>query len=53
MLIDLHCVEALLNPNVDAKETINRVLQKTVSTSTTYALALRDFVDFVKSQSPF
>jgi hypothetical protein len=53
MLIYLHCVRALFNTNANAKETIKRVLQKIASTSTTYALALRNFADFVKSRSPF
>jgi hypothetical protein len=45
--------EACLHDDVDANEAFNRVLQKTISTPTTYALALRDFANFVKSQGSF
>jgi hypothetical protein len=56
---NLHYAKAFLNPyllgevclhnDVDAKGALNRILQKTTSTPTTYALALRDFANFVKS----
>jgi hypothetical protein len=48
LTIDLHYVKALLNPyllgetplhdGVDVKEALNRILQKTVNTQTTYVL---------------
>jgi hypothetical protein len=63
LTVDLHYAGALLNPyllgeacphdDVDANEALNKVLQKTVSTPTTYALALSDFANFVKSQGSF
>jgi hypothetical protein len=55
---DLHYAKALFNPyllgevllhDVDAKKALNKVLQKITSTMITYALALRDFANFVKS----
>jgi hypothetical protein len=58
LTIDLHYAKALLNPyllgeahlhDVDAKKALNKVLQKITSTAIAYALALRDFANFVKS----
>jgi hypothetical protein len=45
--------EACLHDDVDAKGALNRVLQKTTHTSIAYALALRDFANFVESRGPF
>jgi len=45
--------EACLHDDVDAKEALNRALQKTTRTSITYALTLRDLANFVESQGPF
>jgi hypothetical protein len=63
LTVGLHYPGALLNPyllgeacphdDVDANKALNKVLQKTVSTPTTYALALRYFANFVKNQGPF
>ncbi len=63
LTVDLHYAGAFLKPyllgeaclhdDVDANEALNKVLQKIVSTPTTYALALRDFANFVQSQGPF
>jgi hypothetical protein len=60
---DLHYARALFNPyllgeahlhdDVDAKQALNKVLQKIVSTLTAYALVLKDFANFVKNQGPF
>jgi hypothetical protein len=59
---NLHYVKVLLNPCLlgqtrlhdDAKvKVLNIVLWKTVSTPITYAQALKDFIDFVKSQGLF
>ncbi len=62
-MINLHYARTLLNPYllgevhlhdvVDAKETLNNFLQKTYGIPNAYALALKDFVNFVKSLSPF
>jgi len=41
--------EVCLHDDANAKEALIKVLQKTTSTSTTYALILRDFANFVKS----
>jgi hypothetical protein len=56
---NLHYVGAFLNPylfgdtrlhdDVDAKEALNKILQKTIRTLIAYALALREFANFVKS----
>jgi hypothetical protein len=56
---DLHYARALLNPyllgeirlhdDANAKKMLKRVLRKTTHTPTAYALALRDFIDFVES----
>jgi hypothetical protein len=63
LTIDLHYVKAFFNPyllgehflldDVDAKEALNKVLWATICTSTAHALAIKDFADFVESQSPF
>ncbi len=45
--------EARLHDDVDAKEAFNKVFWKTTSTFTTYALTLKDFLNFVKSQGQF
>jgi hypothetical protein len=60
---NLHYARALFNPylfsevclhdDANAKEALNRVLWKTTHTPTTYALALRDFANFVESRRPF
>ncbi len=60
---DLHYARALLNPyllgeiclhdDANAKKMLNRVLRKTIHNPTAYALALRDFTDFVESSRPF
>jgi hypothetical protein len=42
-------VEVHLDDDLDAKEALNKILQKIANTSTAYALVLKDFVDFVKS----
>jgi hypothetical protein len=59
LTIDLHYVGTLLNPyllgevhlhhDVDAKEALNNFLQKIDGIPTAYALALKDFVNFVKN----
>ncbi len=61
-MTNLHYAGTLLNPYllgevhlhdvVDVKETLNNFLRKTYG-PTAYALALKDFVNFVKSLSPF
>jgi hypothetical protein len=58
-MTNLHYVRAFLNPyflgevclhdDAYAKEVLNRVLRNIVRTLTTYALILKDFVDFVKN----
>jgi len=58
LMTDLHYVGAFLNSylldearlhdDVDAKEVLNRILQKT-STLIAYAFLLKIFVDFVKN----
>jgi len=63
LMINLHYARTLLNPYllgevhlhdvVDAKETLNNFLQKTYGIPNAYALALKNFVNFVKSLSPF
>ncbi len=63
LMIDLHYVGTLLNPyllgevhlhhDVDAKEALNIFLQKTNGVLTAYALALEDFVNFVKNKVLF
>jgi hypothetical protein len=63
LTIDLHYARALFNPcllgeaclhdDANAKEALNIVLQKTTIAPTTYALALKDFADFVESRGPF
>ncbi len=45
--------EVCLHDDGDAKGALNKVSQKTISTPTTYALALRNFVNFVKNRGPF
>ncbi len=45
--------EVCLHDDVDAKEALNKILQKTISTLTTYALTLKDFTNFLKSWVPF
>jgi len=45
--------EVHLHDDANVKEALNRVLQRTIRTPTTYALALRKFVDFVENQGPF
>jgi hypothetical protein len=60
---DLHYARALLNPyllgevrlhnDIDVKETLICVLRKNTNNSTTYAQALKDFVDFIENQRPF
>jgi len=46
--------EAPLNDDANVKEALNKIMWKIVQcTLTTYALALRDFVDFVENWSPF
>jgi hypothetical protein len=60
---NLHYAGALLNPyllgeaclhdDANAKEALNKVLRKIASTPNAYALTLKYFVDFVKSQGPF
>jgi hypothetical protein len=41
--------EACLHDDVNTKETLNKVLRKTIRTLTAYALALTDFANFVES----
>jgi hypothetical protein len=63
LTIDLHYARALFNPcllgeaclhaDANAKEALNIVLQKTTITLTTYALALKDFANFVEIRGPF
>jgi hypothetical protein len=45
--------EARLHDDVNAKETLNKILQKIACTLIAYALTLQDFIDFVESQGPF
>jgi hypothetical protein len=45
--------EACLHDDVNAKDTLNKILRKTTCTLTAYALALTDFADFVKKSGPF
>ncbi len=45
--------EACLYDDADVKEALNKVLQKTMNTLTTYELALKYFADFIESLSPF
>jgi hypothetical protein len=62
-MTNLHCDKAFLNPylldevrlhdDVDAKEALNKVLQKTIHTLNAYTLALRNFADFMENQGPF
>jgi hypothetical protein len=42
-------VEACLHDDANVKEALNKVVQKTTSTPTAYALILRDFAIFVES----
>jgi hypothetical protein len=59
LTIDLHYARAFFNPyllgevclhdDVDVKEALNKILQKTISTPTTYALTLRYFTNLQKS----
>ncbi len=44
--------EVCLHDHVDVKEALNKVLQKTTCTPTTYALTLRDFANFVEIWGP-
>ncbi len=61
LTIDLHYVRAFFNPYLlgenclhdDAEEALNIVLWKITHTSTAYALALKDFANFVENWSPF
>ncbi len=63
LTISLHHVKAFFNPyllgevhlhdDTDAKEALNKVLRKTTSTPTTYALTLRNFANFIESQGSF
>jgi hypothetical protein len=63
MAHNLHYARALLNPyllgetrlhdDVDVKQALNKILQKTIHASTTYALILKKFIDFVEIQGPF
>jgi hypothetical protein len=41
--------EARLHDDANAMEALNRLLQKTIHTPTTYALVLTDFANFVKN----
>jgi hypothetical protein len=60
---NLHYAKAFFNPyllcevhlhdDADAKEALNRVLQKIATTLTTYALILKDFANFIKNRGPF
>jgi hypothetical protein len=45
--------EARLHDDVDVKEALNKVLQKTIGTLTTCALVLKEFINFVESKVPF
>jgi hypothetical protein len=59
---DLHYARALFNPyllgeaclhdDVNVKETLNKILRKRACTLIAYALALKDFANFVESQGP-
>jgi hypothetical protein len=61
--VDLHYAKALFNPyllnevhlhdDVDAKEVLNRMLQKNINSPTSYAQVLKDFTNFVENQRPF
>jgi hypothetical protein len=63
LTINLHYVRGLFNPyllgeahlhdDANAREALNRVLQKTTCTPTAYALVLKYFANFVESQGPF
>jgi hypothetical protein len=63
LMTNVHYAKAFVNPyllgeahlydEANTKEALNKVLWKTTSILTTYALILRDFVDFAKSKSPF
>jgi hypothetical protein len=63
LMINLHYAKAFLNPyllgevhlhdDANVKEALNKVLRKTICTSTIYALALKDFANFVESRGPF
>ncbi len=58
LITNIHYARAFFNPyllgevhlhdDVDAKEALNKVLQKTTITPTTYALTLKDFEDFIE-----
>jgi hypothetical protein len=63
LTINLHYARALFNPyllgeaclhdDANAKEAFNKILQKIARTLISYALVLRDFVNFVENQGPF